>query len=195
MERKREFPDGDRIASDRKKRLWLIILLAVVFFILLLIGIVFLKLNGMRKNAVGIVPKPNGNSEIKAPEATLIPVLDEDELDLTQDYEIEADPGELTDDPIFAVNPKDPNVMNILMLGSDSRGTDRGRTDSIILISYNKSTRQAKMVSFLRDSWVYIPGKDIWNRINTSYFFGGVGMLVNTLNTNFDLDIQYYMKV
>lgn len=194
MEEKQQ-EENNQNKKKSKLRILLIILLAVILLILLLLAVVYLKLKGMSRNSVGIVPKTSGGIEILTPEATLVPVLNEDELDLSEDYYIEIDPDDMTEDPIFETNPKDPDVINILMLGSDSRGRDRGRTDSIILVSFNQRTREAKMLSFLRDSWVYIPGRDAWNRINTAYMYGGVGMLINTLNVNFDLDIKYYMKV
>ena len=64
-----------------------------------------------------------------------------------------------------------------------------------MILSYNRKLRTAKLVSLLRDTWIYIPDRDTWNRINTAYFFGGVGLAINTVNSNFGMDIQYYVKV
>ena len=168
---------------------------------LLLIGIImglcfFIKLNGMRKGSTGIVQQEHTPEPVPTPETTLVPVLDESGLDLTEDYDPELDPGDISDDPIYSQNRIDPNVINIFMLGDDARdASDHGRTDSMMLVSYNKQTRRVKLVSFLRDTWIYIPGRSNWNRINAAYMFGGVGLAINTVNTNFDLDIQYYMRV
>ena len=68
------------------------------------------------------------------------------------------------------------------------------RSDAMILASYNKQTHSVKLVSFLRDSWVHLPEYG-WSRINTATAYGGVGLLVNTLNENFDLDIQHYVQI
>lgn len=65
----------------------------------------------------------------------------------------------------------------------------------MMILSYNRKLRTAKLVSLLRDTWIYIPNRDTWNRINTAYFFGGVGLAINTVNSNFGMDIQYYVKV
>lgn len=65
----------------------------------------------------------------------------------------------------------------------------------MMILSYNRKLRTAKLVSLLRDTWIYIPDRDTWNRINTAYFFGGVGLAINTVNSNFGMDIQYYVKV
>lgn len=98
--------------------------------------------------------------------------------------------------PIYKVEKKDPNIENILILGTDSRDVtvERGRSDSIIIMSYNKTTGAIKMVSVLRDSLVPIEGHN-WNRINAAYSFDGVGLAVNTINQLFDLDIQRFVVV
>lgn len=98
--------------------------------------------------------------------------------------------------PIYKVEKKDPDVENILVLGTDSRDVtrERGRSDAIIILSYNKRTGKIKMVSVLRDSLVPIEGHG-WNRINAAYSFDGVGLAVNTVNQLFDLDIQRFVVV
>ena len=98
--------------------------------------------------------------------------------------------------PIYKVEKKDPNIENILVMGTDSRDVtrERGRSDSIIIMSYNKTTGAIKMVSVLRDSLVPIEGRG-WNRINAAYSLDGVGLAVNTVNQLFDLDIQRFVVV
>ena len=98
--------------------------------------------------------------------------------------------------PIYKVAKKDPNIENILVIGTDSRDVvrERGRSDAMIVLSYNKKTGEIKMVSILRDSLVPIEGRG-WNRINAAYSFDGVGLAVNTVNQLFDLDIQRFVVV
>lgn len=98
--------------------------------------------------------------------------------------------------PIYKVEKKDPDIENILVLGTDSRDVtrERGRSDAMIVLSYNKKTGAIKMVSILRDSLVPIEGHK-WNRINAAYSFDGVGLAVNTVNQLFDLDIQRFVVV
>ncbi len=97
---------------------------------------------------------------------------------------------------IYKKEPIDPDVWNILLLGRDTEGSlsIAGRTDAMIVLSYNKKTHQIKMVSLMRDSLVPIEGYG-WNRINTPYFFGGAGLAVNTVNDVFGLDIQNYIVI
>ncbi len=98
--------------------------------------------------------------------------------------------------PIYKVEKKDPNIENILVLGTDSRDVtkERGRSDAMIVVSYNKKTGAIKMISILRDSLVPIEGRG-WNRINAAYSFDGVGLAVNTVNQLLDLDIQRFVVV
>ncbi len=98
--------------------------------------------------------------------------------------------------PIYKVEQKDPNVVNILVLGTDSRNVlaDRGHSDTMIIVSYNRKTAQIKLTSLMRDALVPIEGHD-WNRINTAYMYGGVGLAINTINQLFDLDIQQFIVI
>ncbi len=98
--------------------------------------------------------------------------------------------------PIYKVAQKDPNVENILIIGTDSRDVtrERGRSDALIVLSYNKKTGDVKMISILRDSLVPIEGHG-WSRINHAYSWDGVGLCVNTVNELFDLDIQRFVVV
>ena len=99
-------------------------------------------------------------------------------------------------DPIYKVERIHSDIINILLLGIDTRDVDldRGRSDAMIVLSYNTKTGSIKLLSFLRDSLVPIEGHD-WNRLNTAYSFGGAGMAVNTFNQLWGLDIQQYVAV
>ena len=98
--------------------------------------------------------------------------------------------------PVYKVEQKDEDIINILVLGTDSLDItrDRGRSDTMIIVSYNQKTGSIKLTSILRDSLVPIDGHN-WNRINTAYFFGGVGLAINTVNDLFDLDIQQFIVI
>ena len=85
---------------------------------------------------------------------------------------------------------------NILLLGTDVRDTDSyGRSDSMIVLSVNTTTRQAKLTSFMRDIWVKMPGIKKENKLNTACFFGGPELTMETLNQYFGLDLEYYAMV
>ena len=95
-------------------------------------------------------------------------------------------------DPVGLLNiPQDQ--VNILLLGSDQRVETGGfRTDTIILLSINPSTKTASLISFPRDLYLYIPGWT-YQRINTAMFHGGFELLADTLEYNFGVRPSYYV--
>ncbi len=83
---------------------------------------------------------------------------------------------------------------NILLLGSDSRGEDQGRSDTIIVAHYNKNSKTPQLISFMRDLYVDIPDYGM-NKINAAYSYGGPELVRKTLKENFNINVQYYMIV
>jgi LCP family protein required for cell wall assembly len=87
------------------------------------------------------------------------------------------------------------NLVNILLIGQDAReGEEQARSDSMILCTYNKSTQELTMTSFLRDLYVPIPGHGS-NRINAAYAFGGTSLLKKTIDQNFAVAIDGCIEV
>lgn len=87
------------------------------------------------------------------------------------------------------------DLLNILLIGQDAReGESQARSDSMILCTYNKNTKQLVMTSFLRDLYVPIPGHGS-NRINAAYSFGGTSLLKKTIDENFHVAIDGSVEV
>lgn len=82
-------------------------------------------------------------------------------------------------------------VTNYLIIGVDSRGEEKSRSDAMMLLSRNKETNEIKLVSFMRDIYADIPGYQS-HKLNTAYFFGGVQLLKDTISTMFDVPIHHY---
>lgn len=91
---------------------------------------------------------------------------------------------------------EDTEVFNVLLVGTDSRDpdADMGRSDSMMLVSFNKTENKSTIVSFLRDSLVDIEGYGK-SRLGHTYAYGGVGLTINTINDTYDLDIQNYITI
>lgn len=98
--------------------------------------------------------------------------------------------------PIYSVAQKNKDIINILVMGTDARDVtiERGRSDTMLIVSYNKKTAEVKLVSLLRDALVPIQDHD-WNRLNTAYAFGGAGLAINTMNDLFGLDLQNFVVI
>ena len=86
---------------------------------------------------------------------------------------------------------------NYAFFGIDSQTgsmSDRGnRSDSIIVVSINNSTKDVKLLSIYRDTYVSINGK--YNKINAAYSWGGPELAISTINRNLDLNIEKYATV
>ena len=82
------------------------------------------------------------------------------------------------------------NSINMLMIGSDSRGTDQGRSDVIILAHISDDRKRVDLIHFPRDMYVSIPGhgKD---KINAAYAYGGPPLLVETLQNLISVPIEH----
>lgn len=88
------------------------------------------------------------------------------------------------------------HVVNILLLGEEKIGSEysRGRTDLIMIATLDTEQRSVKLTSLMRDMLVAIPGHTD-NRINTVYQKGGVELLYEVIETNFEIVPDGYMLV
>lgn len=98
-------------------------------------------------------------------------------------------------DSVKGASYKDDGVINILLIGNDSRenGED-GRSDAMILLSISSKTKTIQMTSLLRDMYVEIPGHD-GNRLNAAYAFGGPELLMDTIELNMGISVNRYVLV
>ncbi|MBP3380902.1 MAG: LCP family protein [Ruminococcus sp.] len=85
-------------------------------------------------------------------------------------------------------------VTNVLLIGSDSRGGERGRSDTMMLVSINKRTDEITLTSFMRDCYVDIPEYG-WDKLNASYSYGGADLVMDTIEANFGIKIDNYAAV
>lgn len=86
-------------------------------------------------------------------------------------------------------------VFNLLLIGVDTdRAGITGRSDTMTLAVLNTRDKTVRLVSFLRDLYVRIPGKG-YNRLNAAYAYGGPDLLVKTIRENFGVFIEGYLAV
>lgn len=87
---------------------------------------------------------------------------------------------------------------NIALFGLDTRVAGQlgkgNRSDTIIIASINNDTKEVKLVSVYRDTYLDLAnGK--FNKCNGAYSAGGPEQAMAMLNKNLDLDIKYYVTV
>nr|WP_304216765.1 LytR family transcriptional regulator [Fredinandcohnia onubensis] len=90
---------------------------------------------------------------------------------------------------------KERDPISILLMGVDQRKGDRGRSDSLIVLTVNPNEKSTQMVSIPRDTRTEIVGKGFDDKINHAYAFGGPEMAINTVENFLDLPIDYYIQV
>ena len=85
----------------------------------------------------------------------------------------------------------------IAIFGVDSRAnelTKNTRSDSIMVANINKKTHDVQIISVYRDTYVQIKDHG-YTKVNHAYAYGGPDLAVNTLNTNFDLNIRDFVTI
>ncbi len=94
----------------------------------------------------------------------------------------------------FNADPENPDYTNILVMGIDTRGEEKSRTDTMMLLSHDKKTDEVKITSFMRDIYADIPGYQSY-KLNTAYYLGGTDLLADTLRSMFGVEIHHYAMV
>ena len=84
------------------------------------------------------------------------------------------------------------NVINVLLLGEND-----GLSDTMMLVSLNKSTKTITLTSFMRDSYTYmnIDGDIRYDKLNHSYSWGGPLTLIETIENNYKITIDHYVSI
>ncbi len=86
-------------------------------------------------------------------------------------------------------------VKSVLIIGTDGRSDDeQGRSDSMILLSINSRKNEIILTSFMRDCYVNIQGYGM-DKLNASYSYGGAELLMDTIESNFMIEIDDYITV
>lgn len=93
----------------------------------------------------------------------------------------------------ITLEEKEP--FSVLMLGVDEREGDRGRSDTMIVLTVNPTLKSVKMLSIPRDTRTEIVGHGTEDKINHAYAFGGVEMSMDTVENFLDIPIDYYLQV
>lgn len=87
-------------------------------------------------------------------------------------------------------------AVNILLLGEEAifSGNSRGRTDVMMIATLNSKEKSIKLTSLMRDMYVQIPGYQD-DKLNSAYAVGGIPMLFDTIELNFDIKLDGYCLV
>lgn len=182
--------NNEKKPRKNRKRITLIVLCCVLLLILavLIIGTILLK------GFLGRIERIEGTAAPTLSAQQIEDILKETEAtEPGFTGEVVVDP-EVPTQPVEAIVTGD-NIINFLLVGQDRRpGEYRARTDAMILVTVNKSTKTITMTSFLRDTWVKIPGY-FNERLNVPYVLGGFPLLNETLEYTFGISADHNVEV
>ena len=119
-------------------------------------------------------------------------------LDKIQKPKVEQDQIEVNESLQESTVATMKGYTTIALFGLDTREAGQlgsgNRSDTIIIASINNDTKEVKLVSVYRDTYLNLTnGK--YNKCNAAYSAGGPAQAISMLNTNLDLDIEYYVSV
>ncbi|RKQ35854.1 LCP family protein [Oceanobacillus halophilus] len=103
---------------------------------------------------------------------------------------------------VTSIDPKivkqkviDKEPLNILLLGVDKRGSDRGRSDALMVLTLNPKNDAMQLVSIPRDTRTMIVGKGMEDKINHAYAYGGADMSISTVENMLDIELDYFVQM
>lgn len=175
---------GGHGKKRKKKRMpvWqkviIIVLVVIILLMVTAVAAVWMKLNGINRIQIGNEVQTSEDFEQDDPDAE--DTINDDSITFAETDKVHAD----------------EDVINILLIGRDSRNadTERGRSDSMIVVSLNRKTQQISMVSLMRDCYVQIPEHKN-NKLNSAFAFGGYELMDKTISQNFGIEIDYNVGV
>ena len=119
------------------------------------------------------------------------PVLDESKIKVNQEVQdsIDSETSSLTGYTTYALFGIDHRDKNTALGGENS--------DTIIIASVNNDTKDVKLVSVYRDTFLNMgfSDKETYSKANAAYAYGEAEQAITMLNTNLDLNISDYATV
>lgn len=169
--------NSDSVKKSKKKTTIIKIICAFLSAVFLLTGSVcivyYSTLNKIKYEDINKTPsnkKPAGQTSTDATDPDLLIIDDET--------------GNLLSDPY---------ILNIMLFGADQYG-DAGLSDTMILLSIDNRHEKIKMTSFLRDTYITIPGYYA-TKLNAAYAFGGAELSIATIEANYGVQVDRYAIV
>ena len=193
----------EQLAGINRKVKVLAIVSGSVFMLLMagMVGTYAFFSHRLSAGYIPVVEAPASFYEVlEVPDLVEIPYDEVYETDW-QDFEVEARLVEPVaprrDDYIFERAEIDERIFSFLFIGDDARIHEpRGRSDALLVASFNRDTGEIFLTSILRDTLVpLLDDNNSWDGINHAYFLGGAGRAINVINNALSLDIQHYVAL
>ena len=192
--------------KEKKKINWKLILLITAGTLLLLGAIIYAAYHMILDHYLGKINIVTGEDDLIF---VTTPITYEEEIPLTgeetvtETEELPLPPehnGEIGANNLPLIcNTKD--VTNILLMATDARGNEAGRSDTMILLSINEKTNRIVLCSFLRDLYALYPQEPQspvsgrYDKLNHAHAYGGPELTMAVFKEAFNIEVSYYVKV
>ena len=94
---------------------------------------------------------------------------------------------------------KNAKPINILLLGIDNgaygRTEEDGRSDTMLLLTINPSTKKSQLLSLPRDTYTEIVGTGGYDKLNHAYAYGKAPMVMDSVEKLLDTTIDFYVQI
>lgn len=98
------------------------------------------------------------------------------------------------EDAAPTVTTQQSNAINIMIMGVDRRADDVGRSDTLMVLTYNPADKKASLLSLPRDTRVHIEKND-YDKINHAYAYGGHELTKKTVEAFLNVPMDYYVMI
>lgn len=98
------------------------------------------------------------------------------------------------EDAAPTVTTQQSNAINIMIMGVDRRTDDVGRSDTLMVLTYNPADKRASLLSLPRDTRVHIEKND-YDKINHAYAYGGHELTKKTVEAFLNVPMDYYVMI
>ena len=182
-------------SSREHPRSWKKRLLKIICVILALILLLMLGVTVAYESLLNRINRVEGTEATLSEEEASVILATEEEEEVDPNAEV-LEPEEVTVATSAAVQIEKEELIHILLVGQDRRIHEpRQRSDAMILCTINTEKRTVVLTSFLRDTYVKLPGSYGMNRLNVPYLIGGFEMLDRCLEENFGVHVDHNIEL
>ena len=177
-------------AMPKKKKIIISVVSIIILILIILFSIIASYFNLIDWNGGDDYKAPTGDNYIQEDDMNLDPMSTVTDATGLQDYleKWHNNGGDLM---------QSKNVINVLLMGLDE---SKSHSDSMILLSINKVSKEVIMTSFFRDTYTY---SDVYSTVNKSHYmkltevytFGGPKAVIDTIEKDYKIKIDGYVSV
>lgn len=192
-------PKGGKPVKRHRYKKSVRVTVSILSSLMVVVSVLLMTTGGYVMHAMNLIV---GDEEIDGNYVDSLPPDDEDP-DVSIDTSFNPSDYDKSEVSKITLRGNTKDVTNLLLLGIDARTMkERGRSDSMIIVTINKKNKTIKLSSLLRDTAVTIPGRDKngdgqddYAKLNAAYAYGGFNLLSKTIEQNFRLKIDKYVGV